>query len=62
MKEKLDELLESIGSIPMIISIGREDIPEVVPQFIGKRCVLNVSANSRRDALEQIEQIHKILD
>ena len=46
----------------MIISIGREDIPEVVPQFIGKRCVLNVSANSRRDALEQIEQIHKILD
>ncbi len=62
VKEKLDELLESIGSIPMIISIGREDIPEVVPQFIGKRCVLNVSANSRRDALEQIEQIHKILD
>lgn len=62
VKEKLDELLDAIGDIPMILSVGRAEIPKVVPHFIGKRCIFNLTAHSRRDALEQMEQIHKILD
>ncbi len=60
--EKLDELLESVGEIPLMISVDRADIHEVVPRFKGKRCVLSLFANSRKDALEQIEQVHTILN
>ena len=62
VKEKLDELLESVGDIPMMISVGKADIHEVVPRFKGKRCVLSLFANSRKDALEQMELVHSILD
>ena len=60
--EKLDELLEYVGDIPLMISLGKEDIPKIIPKFKGKRCVLSIFAASCRDALEQMEQIHTILD
>jgi hypothetical protein len=60
--EMIDGLLESIGDIPLMLCIGKSDISTVVPRFKGKRCVLELFANSRKDALEQIEQIHTILD
>lgn len=60
--EKVDELLESVGDIPLMISLGKAEIQRVVPKFKEKRCVLNIFADSRRDALEQMEQIQAILD
>ena len=60
--EKIDELLDSIGDIPMKLTIGKDDIPTIVPRFKGKRCVLELFASSRKDALEQIERIHTILE
>jgi hypothetical protein len=60
--EKLDDLLESVGDIPLIMSVGKAEIKDVVPKFKGKRCVLSIFADSRSDALEQMEQIYTILD
>ena len=62
VKEKLPELLAQVGDIPLSISVGKKEIPEIIPYFKGKQCILSIHANCRRDALEQIEQIHKILD
>ena len=62
VKEKLPELLAQVGDIPLSISVGKKEIPEIIPHFKGKQCILSIHANCRRDALEQMEQIHKILD
>lgn len=62
VREKLDELLDSVGDIPLMVSVEKDDIQKLVPKFKGKRCILNLFANSRRDALEQMEQVHALLD
>lgn len=61
VKEKLDDLLEQAGDTTLMVEVHKEDILDMIPKFCGKRGIFELTAESKTDALRQMEQIQTIL-
>lgn len=61
IKEKIDDLLAQLGQKVLMLEVLKEDIPDIIPKFKEKRGIFELTARSRADAQEQLEQIARLL-
>jgi hypothetical protein len=55
--DKIDSVLNSVGTIPLLISVPAERFDEVLPKFNGRRAIFNLLAKDRNDAMRQMELV-----